>query len=361
LTQSKQWVVLGLLMLTLVIIYFLSAVLTPFLVAGLLAYLTDPIVNRLQAWKLPRTIAIIFVFLLVFAVFTLLVLYLVPLLEKQLLAFLHNTLPKIIQWMQEIALPWFYEKFGITEQINLTQMTQAISAHWEKAGGVASVVLNTIFSSGSAIVGLIINLLLIPVVLFYLLRDWDGLLAGVHHLLPRRIEQTTVKLVSQCNEVLSAFLRGQLMVMIGLGTLYSIGLSIVGLNLALLIGIVSGLVSIVPYLGLILGLSAAIIAGYLQFASVMPIIYIGLVFLLAQAIEAAVLTPLFVGEKIGLHPVAVIFAILAGGELFGFVGVLLALPVAAVIMVFIRYFKQCYVESQWYAKATSEDLACHNN
>lgn len=360
LNQSKQWMILGGVIVALVTVYFLSSVLTPFLVAGLLAYLTDPIVNRLQGWKLPRTLAVLVVFLLVFIVLTLLVLYLVPLLEQQVVSFMQNTLPKILAWLQTEALPWLQQKFGFKEQLDFTQLTQALSGHWEQAGGVAAVVFNTISSSGMAIVGFMVNVLLIPVVLFYLLRDWDGLIDGLHHLLPRRIESTTVKLVRQSNEVLSAFLRGQLMVMIGLGTLYSVGLSIVGLNLALLIGIVSGLVSIVPYLGLILGLSTAIIAGYLQFASLLPLLYIVLVFIVAQGIEAAVLTPLFVGDKIGLHPVAVIFAVLAGGELFGFVGVLLALPVAAVIMVFIRYFKQCYVESQWYGK-TQEDPSCQSS
>ena len=359
--QSKQWIMLVLFLLILATFYFLSNVLTPFLIAALLAYLTDPIVNRLQACKIPRTIAIVLVFLLVLVVITILMVYLVPLFEQQIFAFTLNTLPKMIDWLQNVVLSWMQEKFGISESFNLHQLTQTISSHWQQAGGAAATVLKAISSSSRAVISFVINLLLVPVVLFYLLRDWDSLIEGIHHLLPRRIESIIVKLVKQSDEVLSAFLRGQLMVMIGLGILYSIGLSMVGLNLALLIGILAGLVSIVPYLGLILGFSAAAIAGYLQFASFLPVVYILLVFVAAQGIEAAVLTPWFVGDKIRLHPVAVIFSILAGGELFGFFGILLALPVAAVIMVFIRYFKQRYMESCWYGAQTPEDPTCRNN
>lgn len=355
--NSRQWIVLSAIAVFIGMVYFLSNILTPFLVAALLAYLTDPIVNQLQAWKIPRTIAIVLVFFLVITILMLLIVYLVPLLEQQFLAFIHNTLPKMIEWIQNRGLPWVQRKLGIEDTLNLSQITSTLTSHWQQAGGAAAKVLKAVSISGKAIVGFIINLFLIPVVMFYLLRDWDRLLDGLHHLLPRRIESTVVMLVKQSDEVLSAFLRGQLMVMIGLATLYTIGLSIVGLNLALLIGIVSGLVSIVPYLGLIVGISAAAIAGYLQFESFIPVIYILLVFVIAQGIEASILTPLFVGDKIGLHPVAVIFAIFAGGDLFGFVGVLLALPVAAVIMVFIRYFKKRYVESQWYGK-TPGDPTC---
>ena len=158
-------------------------------------------------------------------------------------------------------------------------------------------------------------------------------------------------LLSECNEVLSAFLRGQLLVMIALAILYSLGLSIIGLDLALLIGVISGLLSIVPYLGFIVGFLAASIAALYQFHDVWTLGCVAIVFVIANGIEGTILTPMLVGDKIGLHPVAVIFAVLAAGQLFGFVGILLALPVAAVIMVFIRYFVSHYKQSLAYAQA----------
>ena len=160
-------------------------------------------------------------------------------------------------------------------------------------------------------------------------------------------------LTLECDEVLSAFLRGQLIVMILLGCVYAVGLLIVGLDLALLIGFVAGLASIVPYLGFVIGFGAAAIAALYEFQSLTPLIYVGIVFGIGQLLEGMVLTPLLVGDRIGLHPVAVIFAIMAGGQLFGFTGVLLALPLAAVIMVFIRHAHTRYIESDYY-KHTSE-------
>jgi predicted PurR-regulated permease PerM len=168
-------------------------------------------------------------------------------------------------------------------------------------------------------------------------------IASVHGLIPKRIEATSVMLVTQCHEVLGAFFRGQLMVMLGLGIIYSTGLWVAGLDLALVIGLLAGLFSIVPYLGFFLGILMAVAAAFFQFYDVWHVISVLIVFGIGQVLETAVLTPLFVGDRIGLHPVAVIFAILAGGQLFGFVGVLLALPIAAVLMVFLRHFRQFVV------------------
>jgi predicted PurR-regulated permease PerM len=159
-----------------------------------------------------------------------------------------------------------------------------------------------------------------------------------------------VRLASASDEVLSAFLRGQLTVMLALGTIYTVGLWIVGLELALLIGMIAGLVSFVPYLGFIVGILAAGIAAVMQFQEVLPLLYVAIVFMVGQSLEGMLLTPLLVGEKIGLHPVAVIFAVLAGAQLFGFFGILLALPVTAVVMVLLRYTHERYVGSTLYAE-----------
>ena len=192
------------------------------------------------------------------------------------------------------------------------------------------------------------NIALIPVVAFYLLRDWDLLVERIHNMIPRQFVTTTVNLTKECDEVLSAFLRGQLLIMLLLGCIYALGLALIGLDLALIIGLLAGLASLVPYLGFIVGILAASIAAILQFQEFMPLVYVALVFGVGQLLEGSLLTPLLVGDRIGLHPVAVIFAVLAGGQLFGFVGVLLALPIAAVVMVFVRHLYGQYRTSQYY-------------
>jgi len=174
------------------------------------------------------------------------------------------------------------------------------------------------------------------------------LVAKIHELLPRRIAPTAGKLASETNEVLGAFMRGQFYVMLALGAIYSIGLWLVDLNLALLIGMMAGLVSFVPYLGSIVGITVACIAAILQFQDVMYLIPVSAVFIVGQSLEGMLLTPWLVGDKIGLHPVAVMFSVLAGGQLFGFVGVLLALPVASVVMVFLRHIHDIYRDSSFY-------------
>jgi predicted PurR-regulated permease PerM len=195
------------------------------------------------------------------------------------------------------------------------------------------------------------------VVGFYLLRDWDLMMGKLRGLLPRQREPQVVGLAGECHEVLGAFVRGQLMVMLALGVIYSAGLMLVGLELGLLIGMLAGLAAIVPYMGFIIGIGAALVAGLFQFGGdLYPMLGIVAVFMVGQALEGMVLTPLLVGDRIGLHPVAVIFAILAGGELFGFTGVLLALPVAAVIMVLLRHVHDLYKESDMYAGDVDPDL-----
>ena len=213
---------------------------------------------------------------------------------------------------------------------------------------MAGRLLTEVTSSGFAMLGWLMNIALIPVVAFYLLRDWDLLVERIHNMIPRQFVTTTVNLTKECDEVLSAFLRGQLLIMLLLGCIYALGLALIGLDLALIIGLLAGLASLVPYLGFIVGILAASIAAILQFQEFMPLVYVALVFGVGQLLEGSLLTPLLVGDRIGLHPVAVIFAVLAGGQLFGFVGVLLALPIAAVVMVFVRHLYGQYRTSQYY-------------
>jgi predicted PurR-regulated permease PerM len=332
-----------------VLFYFLSHILTPFLIAALLAYLADPLVERLtRRWHLPRLVSTMIVFLMMIIFLLLLVLLLVPLIQKQIET-LTIVIPNIINWFQHVVFPWLANTFGFDEQINLETIKTTLADNWSKAGGAASWVLKTALHSGMTIIEWLTNLILIPVVTFYLLRDWKQLLTGIRGLLPRKIEPTIVKLTKESDAVLSAFFRGQLLVMLALGIIYSMGLTAIGLQIGLIIGLISGLVSIVPYLGFIVGIVAASIAAYVQFGTLSAILLVWLVYAIGQMLESTFLTPKLVGDRIGLHPVAVIFAVLAGGSLFGFFGVLLALPVAAVIMVWLRFLNHKYRHSRLYA------------
>lgn len=354
-TDSNKWLILAGVAVTSLLLYLLAPVLTPFLAAALLAYLGDPLVDRLEARKLPRTAAVVVVFVVILLVLACLPLVLIPLIEQQLSALI-GKLPGYLDWMQTQLLPWLSKNFNVDSKAwDVGAVRGAVAEHWRQMGGLASGIVGTISQSGLTLVAWLANLVLIPVVTFYLLRDWDILVARVHDLLPRQNEATVVRLARESDEVLGAFLRGQLLVMVALGTIYSIGLWLAGLDLALLIGMVAGLVSFVPYLGFIVGIVLAGIATLMQYHDVMQLLPVLIVFGVGQACEGMLLTPLLVGDKIGLHPVAVIFAVMAGGQLFGFVGILLALPVAAVIVVLLRFAHERYTGSALYSEQSSTE------
>lgn len=330
------------------LVYLLAPVLTPFMISALLAYVGDPIVDRLEARRIPRTLAVIIVFLGLFIVGITLLLVLAPVLEKQL-ASLFNRLPAYIDWIQLTALPYVFNLLGIENvKIDVSNLKQMFAQYWQQAGGIAATMIGSVSRSGFALIGWIANLVLVPVVTFYLLRDWDKLMANIKGLLPRKQEQKIIQIACESDDVLGAFFKGQLLVMLALGTIYATGLSMIGIEMALLIGILAGLVSFVPYLGFIVGIVVAGLVTLVQFQAMEPLVYVIIVFGIGQLLEGLLLTPWLVGDRIGLHPVAVIFAVLAGGQLFGFLGVLLALPVAAVIMVLFRHLHQSYVNSELY-------------
>lgn len=352
-TESQKWFLLAGVSVGGVLLYLLAPVLTPFLIATILAYIGDPLVDWLEARRFSRTLSVTTVFLGLSLFALILLLILVPMLERQL-ALLVNKLPQYLDWLQNKGLPSLSAYLGVeASSFDLADLKQAVREQWLQSGGMVKGVLGAISRSGMTLLAWFANLVLIPVVAFYMLRDWDILVERVHELIPRRYKQTVVRLVKASDEVLGAFLRGQLTVMLALGTIYTIGLWIVGLELALLIGMLAGVVSFVPYLGFIVGILAAGIAAVMQFHELLPLVYVVIVFMVGQAIEGMLLTPLLVGEKIGLHPVAVIFAVLAGGQLFGFFGILLALPVAAVVMVLLRYTHERYVGSSLYTEENS--------
>lgn len=327
------------------VLYLLAPILTPFLVSGLLAYLGNPAVSRLVRWHVPRPLAVVLVFLLFVLVVLVLLFFLIPALRTQIVVFTAKV-PTYLDWLQLTALPQLQAQLGIDLGIDMASMRQTLIDHWRDVGQWARSFFIYITQSGLSVIGWIVSLLLIPVVTFYLLLDWDKLLDRMLALLPSRRQPRVAHLARETDEILGSFLRGQLLVMAALATIYSVGLTMVGLELALPIGVLTGLMSFVPYLGFISGLLSAMIAAYLQFHDWTSLIWVGGVFLIGQVLESLWLTPRLVGNRIGLHPVAVIFSVMAGGQLFGFTGVLLALPSAAVLKVWLRHMREFYMDRE---------------
>ncbi|MEE4246689.1 MAG: AI-2E family transporter [Kangiellaceae bacterium] len=351
-SDLMRWWWLGITLIVASLLYFLSPILTPFFVAATFAYLGDPITDWLESKKLNRTMAVVVVFILFSLVGFLFILMMVPMLKQQVEIVVEKT-PVALGFINESLLPWINQLLGNDEtSFDFSQVQGQFTQQLKDNSGFLAEVIKSITSSGLAVLVWLGNLVLIPVVTFYLLRDWDFLVAKLFNLFPRKSVPVIKQLTHECDEVLGAFVRGQLIVMIALGMIYAIGLYIVGLDLALLVGMVAGLASVVPYLGFIIGIIFAAVAGLIQFGDPQILIGISIVFAIGQALEGMVLTPTLVGDKIGLHPVAVIFAVLAGGQLFGFVGVLIALPVAAVIMVLLRHIHDRYVNSILYGADT---------
>ena len=328
--------------------YLLAPILTPFLISAFLAYIGDPAVDRLEAIKFSRTVSVVFVFSLMLIIGLCFLLVVFPLMEEQIRRLLIR-IPGMIDWAQSEFIPWISQRFGLQlDSIDLDGLKQSLMGNWQTVGNIAGKFLARVSASGQLILLWISTLLLVPVVTFYLLRDWDILVAKIRELIPRKQEAVIIKLVKEGDAVLAEFFRGQLLLMFAQAVFYSIGLWLVGLEFSLLIGLTAGLVSFVPYLGVIVGIVIAGTAAFMQFHDVIHIVYILIVFGIGQVLEGMVLTPLLVGDRIGLHPVAVIFAVMAGAQLFGFFGMLIALPVAAVITVLLRHFHEQYLNSNFY-------------
>ncbi len=360
-TQSTRWFWLTIFIVSSVLLYLLAPILLPFIAGALLAYLGDPLVDRLERLNISRTLAVIVLFFVLFLLILPLVLFLIPLVESQVSLLVEKS-PSYIAWIIDNLGSTMNKTFGVDfPALEAEHLKESISQQFSLAGSFLKGLLRTVTHSGFVVAGWAANLFLIPVISFYLLRDWDRLVTYVHDLIPRHIEPRVSLLVKESDKVLSAFLRGQVMVMLALGVIYSLGLKFIGLEFSLLIGMLAGLLSFIPYMGLIVGILIAGIAVMLQTHDPMNIAWVVLVFTLAQMVEGMFLTPLLVGDRIGLHPVAVIFAVLAGGQLFGFFGILLALPVFAVLAVVLRYLHETYKQSVMYGVPEGKNESSNNN
>jgi predicted PurR-regulated permease PerM len=339
---------------TALVLWLLAPVLTPFVVAAVLAYALTPLVNRLDrlfGGRMPRVIAVILVEVLFLLTLLTVMLLIVPILVKDA-PLLSEQVPVLFDRLNETLKP-FLAQFGIKFALDVGSIKafvlKYLSANLEDAFGS---VMSSLKLGGSVAFAILGNAVLIPVALFYLLMDWDGFVARVLELVPPRLRAGVDSFTGEADAVLGQYLRGQLLVMLILAIFYSVALALFGLDLALPIGIFTGLAIFVPYLGFGLGLLLATLAGLLEFATqagpLKAVVMVAVVFGLGQLIESLYLTPRLVGERIGLHPLAVIFALLSFGQLLGFVGVLVALPASAVLLVAIRRVRGRYLASKLY-------------
>lgn len=344
---ALQW--LSFAVVAALLVYLLSPILTPFVAAGIVAYICNPLVQRLTGWKLPRIVAVVLVMVGLMLLFALLLLIVLPLLEKEVSQFV-TRLPDWIEGTRTHLLPLLQKWFGADLQWDSGAMKNIFLSHWQSAGGVLEKLLPWLGSSGGAIIGLLLNLLLFPVAMFYLLRDWNDGLARLDELIPRHLYTRTRAVIAEVDRVMAEFLRGQISVMLLMSVYYVLVLWLIGLEFALPIGIIAGMLVFVPYLGMITGLTLATLAAMMQFSEFGSVVLVWAVFGAGQLTEGMVVTPRLVGERIGLHPLAVIFALLAFGQLFGFFGLLLALPLSAIFLVALRYGKAWYLSSTMYRK-----------
>jgi predicted PurR-regulated permease PerM len=344
---TAVWIGLGLALVTLMAL--LSGVLTPFALGAVLAYLLVPGVDWLQRRRLPRWVAALAMMVLTALVLLGLVLTLVPVLQRET-DLLREQLPALITRLNARLAPRLREWFGWSVTFDSRALTDLLASLVGDKDALAASVLARLRSGGAVVLNTLGLLVLVPVVLFYLLLDWHEFTGRFESAIPRRWHARVVDMLAEIDSVLSQFLRGQLTVMAALAMYYSGALALAGFDSALPIGVLTGALSFVPYVGYGIGLLLALVAAVLQFDGWYGPAMVALVYGFGQVLEGFVLTPRLVGERVGLHPLAVIFALLAFGQLFGFFGVLVALPSSAVLLVALRRLKRAYFASAFYGR-----------
>lgn len=344
-SQLRFWLIV--LLVTLVCVYLLRSVLLPFVAGMAVAYLLDPVCDRLEKWKLSRTWATIVVTICFVLICVIVLLLVIPAVVSQIVTFVERAPDYLAAIQREISalLETARDRLDPGTQEKLQSMLRSSA---DKLFTWATGVLGGIVSGGVAFFNFIALVVITPVVAFYLLRDWDRMVAQADNWLPRKHQDTIRRLAKEVDETLAGFLRGQGAVCLSLAVFYAIGLTVAGLDFGLVVGLIAGFLSFIPYVGSMVGLVLSLGLALAQFDNWISIVIVAAVFFVGQAIEGNVLTPKLVGDRIGLHPVWVMFALLAGGALFGFVGILLAVPMAAVVGVGVRFAFSQYRHSAYY-------------
>ncbi len=321
------------------LLYLLTPILTPFLVGAALAYLCNPLVDRLQSRGMGRAPATVLVLAGLMLLFLSLAAVMAPLFQAQARTFVQQ-LPRLLEWGSQTLLPWFSTTFSVDLMHDQADVLTWLKAHVSELSKLSGY-LPKLGDGAGALLGYFADLLLIPVVTFYLLRDWHGVLGHLSGWIPAPLRQQSGAIAREIDLVLSQFVRGQILVIFVMCAFYSLALWLAGLHYALAVGLLAGLLVFVPYMGVLVGVLLATLAGWAQFGAnaFTALIPVWAVFAAGQLLEGMAITPWLVGERVGLHPVAVIFALMAFGQLFGFVGVLLAIPAAAASLVALRHLK----------------------
>jgi predicted PurR-regulated permease PerM len=332
------------------LLYLLSPILAPFLFAAILAYILDPLVERFTGRYVPRTLAVLLALFGVLLAIVALALIVLPLFVREL-KLLAERVPEFIVWLNQRLAPFLERHLGVAFQFDVETVRRLAGELVADNQDWVTRLLGSLKIGGLAVLAFLVNLLLVPVVLFYLLRDWNPLLARIDGLIPRQAYDKTRTILREVDAVLAEFLRGQLLVILVMSLFYVLALWLAQLEFALPIGLITGLLSIIPYAGALIGFVLASMAALMQFDSLWGVAWVWLAFGVGQALEGMVVTPWLVGERIGLHPVAVIFALLAFGHVFGFFGVLLALPASAALLVAGRHLRRAYLASSLHGGA----------
>ncbi len=342
--QTWLWIAVGLLFV--MVLVLLGPVLAPFVAAAIIGYVLHPAVDKMASAGLPRALAVLIAIIGVGLIISAIALIVVPILADEL-PVLRSRLPSLLAKIDAAIGPWL-RQMGLAGRLDLPALQKALAAKLAAGDGAGSAVLTWLRVGGSALVGWVATLFLIPIVLFYLLVDWHPLFRRIGDTIPRRWIAQATEMAREVDVLLAQYLRGQLLVMLLLATYYSVALTVAGFDVALPVGMLTGLLVFIPYIGFGLGLTLAIIAAILQFEGWDGLIAIAIVYGIGQFLESFYLTPRLVGERIGLHPLTVIFALLAFGQLFGFVGILLALPASAILSVVFGRLRRHYLNSSFY-------------
>ncbi len=344
--QTLTWTAIGL--VAFVLVWRLAAVLTPFLTGAGLAYVLKPAVERLVRRRWPRGLAVLVVEVAASVLMLAVLLLIVPILTRELPQ-LKEQVPLLADRANATLSPWLAQ-YGLHVSFDLQSIKEFIARHWDaNADDWMSQAFASARLGGSYVLAVVGNAVLVPLVLYYLLMDWPRIAAQLQSLVPPRQHERFAAFMAECDDVLGQYLRGQLLVMLTLALYYAVGLALFRFHLALPVGVLTGLLVFIPYLGFGIGLTLALVAAVLQFASWYGLVAVAVVYGFGQLLESFYLTPRLVGERIGLSPLTVIFALLAFGELFGFIGVLIALPVSAVMLVALRRLQHLYLTSRLYS------------
>ncbi len=351
--KKRKWLpwLVGFLVLVFIVVAFhlLRDVLTPFLIAAVLAYILNPLVEWIEKRGIKRTRASMWVMCFAFALVLALMLVIVPMLVQQIHSII-NKIPFLIDWAQNRALPWLNNLLDGIVVLNGDTLINWLRANTSNIQNTLQAAMTLLMQRGSSVAVMLGNLALLPLLLYYFLLDWARWSEGLRLIVPRQYLKTYTRITNNMDTVLGEFLRGQLTVMLIMGLIYGLGLMFVGLDSGFAIGMVAGILVFVPYLGAFTGLLLATLAAVLQFGSWTGLLAVWGVFAVGQFLESFFITPQIVGDRIGLSPFWVIFALMAFGSLLGFVGMLVALPLAAVCLVLLREGKTAYLSSRFYRR-----------